>query len=126
MSAMWNSHRTKHRKRMPYEVLSLLLVLSCVSFSACGAVYVCGFFDNCSAGTCVGRGTVSIVQLTFVSDDHGNSVSVTVVTFLQHGDAREVRFCGSQASQFPINSFVTVNYTPGSPCSTLVSVSLDH
>ncbi len=120
---MRNSHRTKDRKSIPYEVLGLLLVLSCISLSACGAFYVGGFFDSCTAGSCVCRGTVSIVQLTFVSDENGNSVSVTVVTLLQHGDAREVRFCGSQASQFPLNSIVTVNYTPGSPCSTLISVS---
>jgi hypothetical protein len=81
-------------------------------------------FDPGAAGTSTASGTVSIVRLTFANDGKGNSVTVTVVTLLQRNDAQDLTFCGSQVSQFPINAFVTVNYTQGTLCSTLNSVSV--
>jgi len=89
------------------------LVLLCILLSGCGAVSVNGFFDSGAAGTSTVSGTVSIVQLTFATDGKGNSITVTEVTLLQRGGAQDLTFCGSQVSQFAINAFVTVNYTPG-------------
>jgi uncharacterized protein YceK len=103
-----------------------VLVLFCILLSGCGTVSGGAYFDSGAAGTSTISGTVSIVRLTFANDGKGNSITVTVVTLLQRNDAQDLTFCGSQASQFPMNSFVTVNYTPGITCSTLNSVSVAH
>ena len=104
--------------------VACLLVLSCVLLLGCGAMSISASFDPGAAGTSTASGTVSIVRLTFANDGKGNSVTVTVVTLLQRDDAQDLTFCGSQVSQFPINAFVTVNYTQGTLCSTLNSVSV--
>jgi hypothetical protein len=31
-------------------------------------------------------------------------------------------FCGDQRSQFPMNTFLQANFTPGQPCSNLIIV----
>ncbi len=104
--------------------LALLLGVSCVLLSGCGGVSVSAFSDPGVAGTSFASGTVSIVQLTFASDGNGNSITVTAVTLLQNRSAQDLTFCGSQVTRFPINASVTVNYTPGSTCSTLTSVTV--
>ena len=104
--------------------LALLIGVSCVLLSGCGGVSVSAFSDLGAAGTSSASGTVSIVQLTFASDGNGNSITVTVVTLLQNRSAQDLTFCGSQVSQFPINATVTVNYTPGTTCSTLAFVTV--
>lgn len=108
------------------KCLGPVLVLFCTLLCGCGAVSVSAFFDSGAAGTSTASGTVSIVQLTFANDGKGNSITVTVVTLLQRNDAQDLTFCGSQVGQFPINSFITVNYTPGITCSTLNSASVAH
>jgi hypothetical protein len=101
-----------------------VLVLFCILLPGCGAVSVNGSFDAGAAGTSTVSGTVSLVRLTFANDGKGNSITVTVVTLLQRHDAQDLTFCGTQVSQFPINAFVTVNYTSGVTCSTVNSVSV--
>jgi hypothetical protein len=65
-------------------------------------------------------GVVSIVQLTA----SGNS-PVTLVTFLllapQNGLAETLPFCGNVASQFVVNSLMTVSFSQGQACSTLAA-----
>jgi hypothetical protein len=65
-------------------------------------------------------GFVSIVQVTVA----GNS-PVTMVTLLlpfpQNGLAETVAFCGNVAIDFALNSFMTVNFTQGLGCSTVMS-----
>lgn len=108
------------------KCLGSVLVLFCTLLCGCGTVSVSAFFNPGAAGTSTASGTVSIVQLTFANDGKGNSITVTVVTLLQRHDAQDLTFCGSQVGQFPINSFITVNYTPGITCSTLNSASVAH
>jgi hypothetical protein len=74
----------------------------------------------------VASGFVSIVRFTFASDGNGSFTSVTVVTLLNSGSAQDLTFCGSQAAQFPINAFVTVKFSQGTSCSTLISVAGAH
>jgi len=62
-------------------------------------------------------GTVSVAQVTFV--DGGQ---VTIVTLLGTGTAQTFNFCGNVASQFPPNTFVTVNYKHNVGCDTVVKV----
>lgn len=99
-----------------------LPVLFSLLLSGCGTVT----FDGTLNGSIVATsGTVSIVRLTFVSDDNGNSVGVTAVTLISAGTAHNLTFCGAQTDQFPINTFVTTRFTPGASCSTLLSVVIN-
>ena len=102
--------------------LVLLLVLSSLLLSGCGAIVVRGALDN----TLVASGTVSIVHLTFASDGNGTSITVTVVTLLQTGGAQTLTFCGSQVNQFPMDAFVTTKFTNGTTCSNLLTVTVIH
>lgn len=65
-------------------------------------------------------GVVSIVQLT----TSGNS-PVTLVTFLllapQNGLSETLPFCGNVASQFVVNSLMTVSFSQGPACSMLAA-----
>lgn len=118
------------RSKLPNSTLmrclASLLVVSCILPSGCGGWSVSAFSDPGAAGTSFASGTVSIVQLTYASDGNGNSITVTAVTLLQNRSAQDLTFCGSQVSQFPINASVSVNYTPGATCSTLISVTAGH
>ena len=105
--------------RCLFTLLVLFVVLSSLILSGCGAVYISGFTDFD-----VASGTVSIVRVTIIDNGHGGSVSVTIVTLLQLGSTRDWTFCGLQASRFPVNSFVTVAYTPGNACATVMSVTV--
>ena len=103
----------------------LACVTLCTLLVSCGGnVSVSGYFDSGAAGTSIAGGTVSIVHLTFAHDSQGSSVTVTTVTLLQNWSAQELTFCGSHASEFPINAAVTVNYTTGNTCSNLISVKI--
>ncbi len=103
-----------------------LLLAFLILLTGCGGVSVSGYFDSGAAGTSTVSGKVSIVHLTYISDANGGSTTVTVVTLLQDWEAQERTFCGSHVNQFPMNTFVTANYTPGSTCSTLNSVKIQH
>ncbi len=63
-------------------------------------------------------GTVSIVHLTIIN----GGVQVTAVTLINSGSAQTLNFCGNVVSQFPSNAFVTVAYTQGTPCNTVIKV----
>jgi hypothetical protein len=103
------------------RLLSLLILLSLL-LTGCGTVVVRGALN--SDNSIVASGMVSIVRLTFASDGNGGSITVTVVTLLQSGTAQTLTFCGSQVTQFPMDTFVTAKFTAGSTCSTLVSVTV--
>jgi len=102
--------------------LLALLVLSSLLLAGCGAIVVRGALNP--GGTVTASGVVSVVRLTFAADDKGSSITVTVVTLVQSGAAQDLTFCGSQVSQFPMDTFVTAKFTAGSSCSTLLNVSL--
>ncbi len=103
---------------MKRNLLSLL-VFSSLLLSGCGAFVVRGAINPQPV---VASGVVSVVHLTFVSDGNGSSVTVTAVTLLQPGSAQDLTFCGSQVTQFPMDTLVTAKFTPGPACSSLISV----
>ncbi len=76
-----------------------------------GGTFFIGVNTNTGSTTFV-SGTVSLVQVTVVN---GN-VHVTVVTLVGNGAANSLTLCGNQASLFPINGFMRVNFTPAQPC----------
>jgi hypothetical protein len=103
------------------RLLALLVLLSLVLAGCSGTVFVGGAINN--GPIVVASGVVSIVRLTFASNGNGTSVTVTVVTLLQTSAAQTLTFCGSQVGQFPMNTFVTTQFTAGTTCSTLVTVT---
>ncbi len=88
--------------------MRVLLALALIPLLGCGATFFVGGNTNPGAAA----GTVSIVQLTVVD---GN-VHATVVTLVANGTANTLTFCGNNSSQFPMNSFVQVSFTPAQPC----------
>ncbi len=99
------------------RLLPVLLIVCLVTGSAgCGKVFVRGALGSGMVQTA--SGFVSVVQLMVVD---GN-VTVTFVTLLQNGTASSVNFCGDQRSQFPMNQFVTAQFTPGLACANIVVI----
>lgn len=103
------------------RLLALLILLSLILAGCGGTVFLGGAINN--GPIVVASGVVSIVRLTFASSGNGTSVTVTVVTLLQTSAAQTLTFCGSQVSQFPMNTFVSTQFTAGTTCSTLVTVT---
>ena len=107
------------------KYLLSLLVVACLALAGCGGTVTVQGAINSGApatkgvnNTSTASGTVSIVHLSFTSD----SQQVTVVTLVQSGSAQTLTFCGSQVSQFPMNTFVSASFTAGTSCNALVSV----
>jgi hypothetical protein len=94
----------------------LVFVLS-VSFGGCGSK----FFVSGALNSSTISGTVSIVQLTTVVNG-GSLLTVTLVTFLQQGTSSTMNFCGDQRTQFPVDQFVQVNFTPGTRCASVIQI----
>jgi len=64
-------------------------------------------------------GTVSVVHLTV-----SGSTQITIVTLLDTRGANDFTFCGDVVSQFPMNSRVQGSYQPGTPCGTIVKITV--
>jgi hypothetical protein len=66
-------------------------------------------------------GFISIVQLT----GSANNSLVTQVTFIlpdpQNGLTETLVFCGNVASQFMVNGLMTVSFSQGQGCATIIS-----
>ena len=100
------------------RLLALVFALTFIlGATGCGNVFVGGAIPTQTIS-----GTVSIVQLTVLSGGGGTTVQVTAVTLLANGMASAGTFCGDQRSQFPMNTFVQANFTPGRPCSNLTTI----
>jgi len=84
----------------------------------CGYVAVSGAIRP---GMQTVTGQVSIVQFQFIT----GSASVTVVTLVGDGMAQSLPFCGDQRPQFPMDQDVNASFQPGSPCNTLLQVTLN-
>jgi hypothetical protein len=97
-------------------VIVLLLLALVVCTCSCGAVFVGGFtrFNNQTSIS----GTVSVVHL-IVTD---GGVQVTFVTLVQPFGPQDFQFCGNVVPQFPLNTAVTVNFTPGTVCGSNLAV----
>lgn len=94
--------------------LAVILVLAIVVPAlGCGAVSINGMVNF---GTI--SGLVSIVHVTVIN---GN-VTVTAVTLVNNNASNTQNFCGNVASQFPMNSFVTATFNPGTTCGTIITV----
>ncbi len=102
-------------KRLLSLFLIFCLVAACIS---CGNIFVAGTFQP---GFSTVTGFISIVQLTTVID-HGTTVVVTFVTFVQSGASSTIGFCGDQRPQFPISQLVRTDFTPGQPCSSILLI----
>src|SRR5689334_23353415 len=103
-------------------ILPCVILLTGLLVSGCGTVIVRGAIKFPVSAT----GFVSNVHFTFVSDGEGGQTSARVVTLRSPGSAQELTFCGSQVSQFPMNTVVSAKYTQGPHCSTLISVTFSH
>jgi hypothetical protein len=64
-------------------------------------------------------GTVSIVQFS-----SGSGVSVTIITLTGNSMANTLSFCGDQRTLFPVDKQVQINFNPGRPCATVLTVTL--
>lgn len=106
---------------MRYFGLSCTLLLVLL-ISGCGNVFIQGNFNN---NTQTASGTVSVVQLTFVFDEHNVSTQVTVVTLVNNFVPSSFTFCGDQTGQFTINQFAKATFTPGTTCSNLLRVIIE-
>ena len=99
--------------------------LLCVLLAWCFAVSFCGcgskFYVRGALNASTISGTVSIVQLT-TTVDGGSFVTITVGTFLQQGTSTTMNFCGDQRMQFPVDQFVQANFTPGTPCASVLEI----
>jgi hypothetical protein len=94
----------------------LLLLLLILSFTSCGYVAVSGAI---LPGAQTATGLVSIVHFTFVD---GMS-SVTIVTLIGGGTANTFHFCGDQREQFPMDQNVSAQFSPGTSCDNVISVT---
>ncbi len=101
---------------MRYAVV-LLLALSltgCAGFVAVG-----GFTPG---PLVVVSGTVTSVQISSVAGGGGSFIEVTFVSLQTNGLNRQFAFCGNNATQFPMNTSVTVHFDPGNDCNVIAVV----
>jgi hypothetical protein len=95
--------------------MALLLLAAIVCTCSCDAVFVAGFTGGTVRSV---SGTVSVVHLIFVD----GGVQVTFVTLVQTFGPQDFRFCGNVVPQFPMNTDVTVQFTPGTTCDSNLAV----
>jgi hypothetical protein len=102
---------------------SISFVLAFTLFlSACGGGTF--FVSHGPGGTNVlfVSGTCSTVQQTAIVGPGGSLIVVTAVTLFSNGSATTTNFCGNIVSQFPLNTFVSVQFTNGSGSATPTSI----
>jgi hypothetical protein len=95
-----------------------LAVASLLTSTSCGNIFVRGAINP---GAQSANGTVSVVEFSASS---GSGVSVTIITLTSDGMGNTLRFCGDQTTLFPLDNQVQVNFMPGSPCASVISVNL--
>jgi hypothetical protein len=102
----------------------LLVPLAVMLFllAGCGQAFV-GFFSNPGNPMRV-SGIVSTVQLAFINDGHGTSVTFTAVTFSNAGTVTTINFCGDQRRVFPIDRSAEAGFATGVFCSTLITLTI--
>lgn len=96
-----------------------LLVFS-MPLAGCSG-FVVGFVSN-PRGTQTVSGMVTAVQLGFLHDPSGATITFTAVTFMNPGNVVTINFCGDQGAEFPVNRSVRANFTMGVFCAALLSV----
>ncbi len=98
-------------------VAYLLIVLASCGYSSPNSM------NNGPTGAQTANGTVSAVSLTSVLSTSGGTQTATAVTLTVPLGTTSLVFCGDQTSKFASNAAVSVNYTNGTYCATLNSVS---
>jgi hypothetical protein len=93
-------------------------VIACLLTTvSCGNIFVRGAINP---GTQSANGVVSIVE--FSADNSG--LSITIITLTGSGMDHTLNFCGDQRELFPVDREVRVNFKPGTPCASVLSVNL--
>lgn len=98
-------------------LLVLFVIATLLNTVSCGDIFVRGAINT---GTQSANGVVSIVQ--FSADSSG--VSITIITLTGSGMDHTLNFCGDQRDLFPVDREVRVNFKPGAPCASVLSVNL--
>jgi hypothetical protein len=97
--------------------LLVVLVVACLLMTvSCGDIFVRGAINP---GTQSAAGTVSIVQFSASSGG-----GLTIITLIGNSTANTLNFCGDQRTLFPVDKQVQINFTPGQPCATVLTVTL--
>ena len=104
---------------MQHASMALTAVLLAATCLSCGGFTAFVATDGHSATFLSTSGTVSVVQLTVVD----GQTTVTAVTLVNQGFATTTNFCGNVVSQFPIDSFVHINFNSGNTCATVVAIT---
>lgn len=99
--------------RLLFLVVVIALLLPTVS---CGDIFVRGAINP---GTQSVNGMVSIVRFSV-----DGAVSITIITLTGSGMNHTLNLCGDQRDLFPVDRDVRVNFKPGTPCASVLSVNL--
>ena len=105
-------------KRLVFLLVLLILCLV-LALAGCGNIFIRGALPATPSTV---SGSVSVVQLGAVIGENGTTVQVTFVTFLQSGVSSTVGFCGDQRSQFPMQQIIRAEFTPGTPCDSIITI----
>ncbi len=97
------------------RIVTLLLLGSVLALQGCGDVFVGGILNPSTA-----TGSVSIVRLT----SSGDGTQMTFVTLIQNSTSQDFNFCGNVVDRFSVGSNVQVRFSPGTPCDSLISISI--
>ncbi len=96
-------------------LLAFILFLSlALSMTGCNGMTAIGFNSDLRAVS----GTVSFVHVSISSEGS----FITFVTLQSNGFPNQLAFCGDNATQFPMNTSVTVKFNPGQNCNQIVVV----
>ena len=107
--------------RVARAVAMLIFMILLIQLLACGAYSTPSMGINTGTTSTV-SGAVSSVALTSVNNGMGGLTTATAVTLSVAMGVNSLVLCGDQRSSFTMNSMVQVSTTPGTYCSTLVSV----
>ncbi len=117
--------REQELMRSIAEIAKAALICCLVSLLVIGPVGCSGFafvtsFQPVGSILTV-SGVVTIVQITTIQGPAGIT-TITVVTFIQQGNASTINFCGNVGNQFVVNALATVNFTQGGSCGNVVTI----
>jgi len=96
-----------------------LVTFLVATLPGCGNVFFRGALPGAPSSI---SGAVSVVQLSAIIGDHGTTVQVTFVTFLQTGTSSTIGFCGDERSRFPMQQTVRAEFNPGQTCASIVTI----
>jgi hypothetical protein len=107
------------------RLLSIPLLAFSLLLAGCGQIYVAGFWNQPAPPPHPApfKGTVAAVEIR-LSGDFETPKSFTVVTLRNSNGFTTLNFCGSHASEFPVDGVVSVRFSPESECARLRSVQV--